>query len=449
MAKKIASPLPPLVTRLSIEGLFGRYSYDIEPPAKSEIGYSQTVLLYGANGCGKTTILSLLYSLLSTKRGRGLKSAVLKVPFQRFRVDLASGHVVEAVRKGDDLLGNYWLHIQTPSGQHDSALCGNETEDGVRGTDELLHVISLMRDMDLELVYLSDYRQLMVSSERPTQWEAMARVRRRVPRSDDDEVKDPRQLALDIAASRFHQWALGEALARTNASDVSVHAIYEELIRTLPASPVLTRDPDDQERESVKYSLLEEIKAIEKEAQTYGKMGLTAPFKSKVMAAAIHAAPNHAVPIISTVLRPYLQATKERLSKLGVLHSLVLRFVHDLNDFFRHKEVSFSLQDGVGMQLDQGRGALALQHLSSGEKQLLLLFCNLIASRSGNSIVIIDEPELSLNPRWQRRLIGSMAGLIEGTPTQIVLATHSTEILSLHRQERILLSDDRDPSDNG
>ena len=46
------------------------------------------------------------------------------------------------------------------------------------------------------------------------------------------------------------------------------------------------------------------------------------------------------------------------------------------------------------------------------------------------TIFIIDEPEISLNVKWQRQLIHALLELTKGSQVQFILATHSMELLS-------------------
>ena len=112
--------------------------------------------------------------------------------------------------------------------------------------------------------------------------------------------------------------------------------------------------------------------------------------------------------------------------------SLVRLFVTNMNSFYTGKCVQFSLQTGLAV-FSGGGTRLKLNMLSSGEKQLLLLFCNTLIARDRSAIFIIDEPELSLNVKWQRRLVKALLDCIEGSNIQFLLATHSLEILALHR----------------
>ena len=55
-------------------------------------------------------------------------------------------------------------------------------------------------------------------------------------------------------------------------------------------------------------------------------------------------------------------------------------------------------------------------------------------SRDMPSIFIIDEPELSLNIKWQRKLVHALNALVQGKSNQFLFATHSMEIIPQHRR---------------
>jgi predicted ATPase len=67
-----------------------------------------------------------------------------------------------------------------------------------------------------------------------------------------------------------------------------------------------------------------------------------------------------------------------------------------------------------------------IESLSSGEKQLIILFTHLCFD--GGNVFIIDEPELSLHPKWQEEFLPAFIKL---TPpgTQLIMATHSAAVV--------------------
>ena len=66
---------PHSVVRISLEKLFGQFSYEL-PGKEDHRDVSNLFILYGDNGSGKTTILSLLFHLLESEDNKGHKTFV-------------------------------------------------------------------------------------------------------------------------------------------------------------------------------------------------------------------------------------------------------------------------------------------------------------------------------------------------------------------------------------
>lgn len=79
-----------------------------------------------------------------------------------------------------------------------------------------------------------------------------------------------------------------------------------------------------------------------------------------------------------------------------------------------------------------------IAHLSSGERQILVLFTFLAFIATEDSVFIIDEPELSLHPKWQLEFLRAFLEL-KPRGTQLVLATHSPEIVAEHKRHCFVL----------
>lgn len=75
--------------------------------------------------------------------------------------------------------------------------------------------------------------------------------------------------------------------------------------------------------------------------------------------------------------------------------------------------------------------------LSSGEKQLFLRTLSIKMLEPENSIILIDEPELSLHPKWQQRIIKVYEKI--GRNNQIIVTTHSPHILGSVPKENIIM----------
>ena len=83
--------------------------------------------------------------------------------------------------------------------------------------------------------------------------------------------------------------------------------------------------------------------------------------------------------------------------------------------------------------------AIDSDKLSSGEKQMLSFLCYNTFKK--DSCVFIDEPELSLHPDWQRRLIATLVD--QGNNNQYFISTHSPFIYSKYPDKEIILDSDK------
>ncbi|SKB40714.1 AAA family ATPase [Daejeonella lutea] len=77
---------------------------------------------------------------------------------------------------------------------------------------------------------------------------------------------------------------------------------------------------------------------------------------------------------------------------------------------------------------------LLLSQASSGEKEILNYLFGIFALNIKNGLIMIDEPELHLHPRWQNLLLDLFFEISKLTGNQFIISTHS----SIFIQERSL-----------
>lgn len=107
-------------------------------------------------------------------------------------------------------------------------------------------------------------------------------------------------------------------------------------------------------------------------------------------------------------------------------------------------ELVVKILDYKGIKVDGfsiGNPAYAIDSklLSSGEQQMLSFLC--YNAFYENSIIFIDEPELSLHPDWQRRLFPNL--MKQQSSNQFIVATHSPMIYSKYSDKEIILSSEK------
>lgn len=79
---------------------------------------------------------------------------------------------------------------------------------------------------------------------------------------------------------------------------------------------------------------------------------------------------------------------------------------------------------------------ITFNDLSSGEKEVFFLLSFFIRHNVENAIIMIDEPELHLHPELARLLIRNMQHIKKGN--QIWLATHNSEIIDEAGRDRVM-----------
>ena len=84
---------------------------------------------------------------------------------------------------------------------------------------------------------------------------------------------------------------------------------------------------------------------------------------------------------------------------------------------------------------------IPLSRLSSGEKEILILFYNLLFENTDGGILLVDEPEISLHIAWQRMFIDDLRKIALLRNLTIIIATHSPQIINGNRNIQIDLGE--------
>lgn len=81
-------------------------------------------------------------------------------------------------------------------------------------------------------------------------------------------------------------------------------------------------------------------------------------------------------------------------------------------------------------------------NVSSGEFHFLSLFTSILSNIKDNSLIVIDEPEISLHPNWQNKLLFTLSPVFKKYPkAQVIIASHSHLLVSsLEKNKSALIS---------
>ncbi len=141
------------------------------------------------------------------------------------------------------------------------------------------------------------------------------------------------------------------------------------------------------------------------------------------------------------VITLYVEDNAKKLNALDDLWRRVSLLLRIVKARFLHKELEISRQAGFIVRDDNAR-KLDLNDLSSGEQHELILSYNLLFSVQENSLVLIDEPELSLHVEWQTAFLNDLLEIVKAIKFDVILATHSPYIIGEHDDLMVALSSD-------
>lgn len=271
--------------------------------------------------------------------------------------------------------------------------------------------------------WLGSTRSLLVEAQRLT---APARPGIRVPargfrvRDDSDSVVD--QLSRKLRELIQQRYAHYTQLA-------------QESDRTFPKRVLQTTDTSFSEND-----VKERLATLERKREDLVKAGILDHAQGPL---ALGKIPSYGE--LLRVLALYVDDTEQKLSVFDDLLRRVTLFADIINSRFAGsvgpaaKRLSVDREKGLAVMAN-GR-SIPLSALSSGEQHLLVLMFDLLFDVTPGSVVLIDEPELSLHVSWQRRFLSDLERVIELNPCQVVLATHSPQLLGNYSDLAVSLGD--------
>jgi len=119
-----------------------------------------------------------------------------------------------------------------------------------------------------------------------------------------------------------------------------------------------------------------------------------------------------------------------------------------MKDIFDGLDLTFSYshldkEDNVWFRNNEGK-EFKVDELSTGEKTLLSKILYIYFKGYKNKVILIDEPELSLHPSWQNKILSVYEKLAKQNDCQIIIATHSPHIIGSAKSEyiRLLVKED-------
>lgn len=458
-----AAPESATIEQISIRKLFGYLNYEIESPLVGDTELSRALILYGDNGSGKTTILRAIYSMLSGEPNRGHRTRLGAIPFQEIRITFGDGRTVAVARPDSDgsTGGGYQFTVADQAGKPHVATWSPDFRadryETVVSSDGMVHhvapdgprarggkarqgaefdsAIDALSNIVPESVYFLRDDRTIGSDDLPTEDDIEEYRQRRYMETGRVPEADLRTVALENALRRAHIWVRESTLRASEIGGQNTNQIYIDVASRI-ASPSLIDDPSASTSAA---EMRRRLIRLGQRNEGFARLGLVPPAPSNELVGALEAVPDNRLEAILSVLVPFADALEAQLDVLEGLRFALSTFLEQTEGFLSNKSVAFSVRNGIQVISNSGE-PLSPGQLSSGERQLLVLLTTVLATRDRAAIYLIDEPELSLNMKWQRRLVDSLLSCSGGSAASFIMASHSFELMAAARERVVPLT---------
>ncbi len=439
------------ITEVVVEGLFGIFDHTISLNTEERI-----TIIHGPNGFGKTILLQMLNGLFNSRFAQ-----FRSIPFRKFEVRFEEGSAIwiDGISESntqqiwdnldpDDSATEERAHLpKTPisinflgnSGQPDPFILGQIDED-VTPLSMIEDVTGLERidtkrwmSDDGEILYLDEVidrfgHRLPFRFNEPDWWiqvkestkihlietQRLLNVSsRRMTRNRFVHSRPP--MITWVPTVKEYSKELTEKIQEKLAESA---ALSQSLDRTFPARLVKQMGHSELTEDQIKNKLDE----LEEKRSRLEEVGLLD--KEQDMDLSIQQISKNTEEVLSV----YVQDVEEKLSVLDEITNKIDLFKQIINERFRYNRMTISRQEGFSF-LTRGDKPLPVTSLSSGEQHELVLLYQLLFKVRPNSLILIDEPELSLHVAWQQQFLQDLQEITQLASFDVIMATHSPQII--------------------
>ena len=398
---------------IHVKGLFGRFDYDIQ------LAEGSTTILTGPNGFGKSTILQCIYAVANSDL-----EFFLKLDFKEIEIlMLDEEENLQIVKCQDNLV----INGQEISAHDIIALKKNRMRD---------HPVYIMEGtsgkISEKIVRRVDTGEEIVSQTIYSMCQKIGEIRfikeQRLIREDDqlsirqrNRWEEPRRREVQIV----DQIPL-ELMSQIRKASQEYSKVANDLDSTFPQRLFNERNKISEEQFNQKLAVMQKkMENLQKYGiSNIGKLGAVQFNEEDARA-----------------LKVYFEDFDEKYKSYESLIKKLDMFTEIVNRKFLFKKMKISEKELVVLDEDNPEKELALSQLSSGEKETVVLFYQLLFDVPDNVILLVDEPEISLHPQLQWEFAEDIKTVVESKGITALIATHSPQFINGNRGIQIDLGE--------
>ena len=425
------------LTDFEIIGLYGRFDHRVSLHNEDRI-----TILTAPNGFGKTAVINILHGFFSTNF-----DIVAKHQFEVASLRFDNGSVVNIRRQqstlpgiSDETLGTLQVELTTPNTDPE------QWHYDTRGTledrppvERYLPYLERTGDSFFygptgEILTFFEVQQRF-GDELPARFRYHSpltpMLRELIDSIECHLIETQRLLRMKIESrQRPNQGRKTEAVVDQNAADLAdkiqaatrTYAIEAQRLDQSFPQRVLRQLPSSAPSEE---ELRLSLKEIETKRQNLAAAGLV----EATFGPLLTDYDKMDEPSVRNVLNLYARDAAKKLETFDSIYARINLFLDIVNDHFVFKKLSVAADVGMTVGDDKGM-PIPLTALSSGEQHILVLIYDLLFKVGSNALILVDEPELSLHVAWQKRFISDLQKIQFVQPIDVVVATHSPQIIN-------------------
>jgi predicted ATP-binding protein involved in virulence len=421
-----------LIKAASVLGLLGLYNHRVHFDEEWEFA-----IAYGLNGVGKTKFLELIHAALRLEL-----HPLARIEYASLLVETDDGESLEVVRHDShDESSSAWIEItlftggavaarwsspsdiggerfeqfllgQTPWRSLDSVYWQDQNDDEIADIDELrMRYGSRWADGGTAPTPAYPDELKRFSSRNPSLLIDTGRLSRPVSRTNAPRPQNRSPLAVDSFARDLRS-RLERALAQNSVLSQTLDRSYPARVLRAPLNKALS-EPEIRRQFAeldARRERLAEIGLIgQRDDVSLPSKGLEAWQRS--------------------VLSVYLTDAADKIETLSEVVQRVNLLERLLNARLLNKTIRVTKEKGLSVYSSHSDREIPVTGLSSGEQHELVLFYSLLFSVAPGSLVLIDEPEISLHVSWQKRFLQDILEISHANSVRFLLATHSPQII--------------------
>lgn len=390
------------VKRIKVEGLFGLYNHDI--PLNSE---ERVTILHGPNGVGKTVLLKMIAAVFG-----GEFNELFSIRFKKFAIEFADGAAL-AIEKRDEVRGtripttDEVLDIQM---EENHAIASEEFDTDVANDGSLYNYpIIVWKNMGGKP---STTTPKWIANLREQLQVHLIETQRLFRPASDEKVGGLVPTVHEYA--RDLQQSITEALAGYATQSQALDQSFPQRLLKMRGGTSLTAS-------DIKTLLT----ALDEQRAHLRKIGLldnitSAPFETDAL--------DNLDPVQSNAIALYTEDTRKKLSVLEDIANRINLILNYINGKFRNKSIQISRENGFVVLGHDGQ-PIEADSLSSGEQHELVQLYDLLFRVKPGTLVLVDEPELSLHILWQKKYLPELLEIAKIADFDAIIATHSPFIV--------------------